>query len=411
MNEQSLDWAVYLAEEERMKADMGLYIEECVLLSEGTNLIEGYQLINEGIIGSIKAFIHRIMEALGKVWGKFKVAVDTLVKDNQKFLVKYKDIIVGKALKGESWTMYPYQTGLVLNTKIRPLNVDTDPTEEREYATKSYGQLFQGLGENDDIAEFAKNKFRGGDEEEEVSTKQINMRTIYEFCVGYDAMVKTMNSDMQIMQESGNLALKTLNSAKFADQNAKEANSGNDKQEDTGGGDKDDKVAPGPTGATGTYKGSTQPGTSAKKTGGPSAAAAEGFLYSSVYGCRVDDLILEVSRNKAAAGTPDNATAGGMDREGAVKANAAKDATISGQAGNDSELEAIEKRIKAYTTVNNHVIGAKLSTVQMAYKDYMTIIRTHVSDYAGDKGNDGQGLGNQNKNVAPPATEKVKPIT
>ena len=93
---QQYEYLTFLAERTTQQVRMERIINEAVLIGEGADTIENIELIQESFSESVKKVIHKLLTFIGKLWGKFIEAMNTLIKNDKAYLERYKDIILKK---------------------------------------------------------------------------------------------------------------------------------------------------------------------------------------------------------------------------------------------------------------------------------------------------------------------------
>ena len=84
----------FLFEMSQHDMEFNRYINETVL--DG---VDGVELVTEGVVSAVKNGVHRVMNFLGSLWGKFVNAMSTLFKKDQDYLKDNKNIIFGNKIK------------------------------------------------------------------------------------------------------------------------------------------------------------------------------------------------------------------------------------------------------------------------------------------------------------------------
>lgn len=216
MYDNEIKYLSFLAEQEIEQARFNAYLKECMLISEGNNTAENLNAINEALIESVSNTVKKLVNWIGKLWQRFIENIDALIKKNQDYLVKYKDIILNRKLDPDAkFTMYDYDKGLELikKTTVPKLNWESmkNNLNSKEEIIKTYFSALSINGAQEDIADQIKTKFRGSSKQVQKNSSAINMSDIYNYCYKYADMKKQLKSDINTIKESANIAIDTAN--------------------------------------------------------------------------------------------------------------------------------------------------------------------------------------------------------
>lgn len=317
-----------------------LYINECItLLTEGISLTD-IEVIQEKVISNIKATVQKLIEAIAGIWAKFVQKVTSFVKGDEEYLKKYKDVILGKPLKEDKYTMYTYWDGMfaIINTKVPAFNYVAmkDSLESEDTFLKKYFNEFVPKDEGTSYVELAKEKFRGP--KKEIDTKQIDMNTLYSFCIDYEKLVDRFKADITQIDRAGKECINII-----------------------------DKMDTGVEESyiTGRYIYSY---------------FTEEYIYE-------EELIKKASDEKPKTAEDKNRISSNIKNVDGEAKNDEKEIKDRVKADGGNKEDDYE-RIKLYMRVGAGILGAKMAVAQETYKAYMIIIKDHVKSYAGSSKND-----------------------
>jgi len=156
------EYTSFVADQMLEQAKMDRFIKEAVLIGESKNTIKNMDVLNESVTDKIKEAFKKIMEAIGRMWGKFLEAMTNLVNSNRSYLEKYKDIILKKKLRSDvTYTMYDYDTGLrnMLTSAVPIFNYDLPLDNPEEFEKAKFNQIPKSDAA---FADRCKLYFRGG---------------------------------------------------------------------------------------------------------------------------------------------------------------------------------------------------------------------------------------------------------
>ncbi len=331
-----LSYDIFIAEEILEQAKMERFINESVLIAEGTNSISNMTVIVEAFADKFKEVIRKIINAIVNVWHKFLEGMNTLVKSDKAYLEKYQDTILKRKVKLGEISMPNYQKGMndILNKKIPAFNYDGLKINlSNDKNDGSFRRTFYTDYKTDiEFSEFCKNKFKGGENDINIQGNQLNMTNLYNFCHGFDKFARNIQTDINNINKVGNQALAII----------------------------DEKVRNMPKSESGLFE------------------SAKYFSY--VYESFITELKIEEkpgqnqqNQNQQNKSQTQSQVNGEHDDKDTTKKNLSE----------ESPEEATDN-IKTYISVCGSFLAAKMTVARNCHKDYMAIIRAHVRSYTGD---------------------------
>ena len=362
------------------------YIGECVALESGD--LKSINYINESAIDVIKSIIAKIIEAIKNMFGKFTTKMSQIFTKDETYLKKYKNVILNKPFKDRDITMYNYNTARLDDYKVPRFDINkfdqlikSDEGEFEELFIQFHATELPGIKKDGgEIKEKIIKAIRGEDTvDTNLSSLDSKRRSMYEFCVQYKKIQNMLNKDMETVANNRTLLNSALSkiSGEFSD---------------TANKIKDDAVTKhnNPTPAT------------------PSAEN-NSAVYSNVYGTFIMEDGMKIGKankdNSSTGGsggshstsnTVVNQSASGIDKDTAATAAGTAAQTLRVNVNNSDADNADQNAQKAKDKIDEYregsgryfnacanIMAAKLTVCEAIYKDYMKIIRTHVSDYGG----------------------------
>lgn len=355
------------------QAKMERYIKECVLIGESKNTIKNIDILNESVTDKIKEAFKKIMETIGKMWGKFLEAMNNLISNNRSYLEKYKDIILKKKLRNDAtYKMYNYSEGLnrMIQTPVPAFNYESmkDILDDQDKFISSNQYLSKCKSKDSDSAfiDQCKAYFRGGADTTDIAATKLNMTDIFNYCYNYESKMKPLlEKDLNQIKAAANDAADTIDKAE------REKNS--------------------------------QP-------------TAESYIhgekyYSYVYEDYIEELDISYGDNKSTGGGDETNAAKNMKNIDGESPE--KDAQNTALKKDESSYDEKIKRIQTYLNVCGGLLAAKQTVAEAMFKDYMQIIKAHVRGNVGtskkDTSNDKVAdAGTNYKNIVDKAFGKPK---
>lgn len=346
MNTHNLSYQLFLAEQMSEQSELEMFINECILISEGTNTLTNIDIIHESFVDKVKESIKKFLQAIANMWHKFTESMNTLLKTDRAYLEKYKDIILKKNPIDCEYTMYKYDQGLpiLLKSEVPTLNLnnmDTELVDDETFLRKHFAIFIQGAKTPYNIGDLARAKFRGGNGQEvNIKSTQLNMTDLYNYCYDYKKFQDLIQKDIKNIQDSAGSIIVKIDKMVREGQIKNEA-----------------------------------------------AALFESAQYlSTVYDTFV---------NEATPGTrvkpedSNNNNNNSSDKPVQNKPSQAYNKTQNIDKNQEINVEKTAKELTAkanrYLKICGEFLGAKQSIAEEIYKAYMSIIKAHVRDFVGKK--------------------------
>lgn len=362
---ESTSYTQFLIEYAQNQNDIINYINECVVLERGD--IDGLRAINESVIDTIKSIIRKIIDSVKDFFSKFRVGMSKLFTTDKNFLAKYKDIILKKPFKNRDLTVYDYKIDQINKYVVPKFEtadlsdlIDKGTTEfEANFAEKYNTRGLNGINNkpsNEDLKDRIVIALKGEDQiETNMQAYESKKAAMYNFCVNIEATLDTLDKDLATVKTNessinGEIArhTKELEAQAATQESVYSSVLGTYIHEDDKmkiGGDNDKSKSS--FGGGNKPKGTSQINTSANKVDSGSVSGAG------------EDLKVKAVSNAD----------GNTDKEKTTNAAA--------------KLKEYQEFAGNYFKECNKILYAKKEIIEAAYKDYIKILKTHVSDYGG----------------------------
>lgn len=421
------------------------YMLECVIESEKlrgfANLLIGVHegasvekltLIQEGVTDKLQSIWDKFKGFLNKVWEKFKNYMFRLVDNNVEYLERYKDIILNRKPNDFTFNMPNYKEGLkrMQTVMIKPFASEKAKVTQDEATTHAYKKsLITGYNADDDWNKFCASYFEGGEDSIQYNLQDMNMTELYNYCHDWkSSILPSINKDQTTLQNNVNEIEKQINALKTAQPaQQQQATGGQQAQQGAAGGNAGN--ASGNTGGTGNAGGGTAGASTGGNAGGGTAQNASASMLGPeirAYGEMVVDEFTNRVFNEAitAAGSSgggssssDSSTqtrpSGAVTKgnSSATGSNSGKVKSISSMTGtsdeqkklgdghNSTEVDELSKKLTGYNLACSGILTGKFTAAQNMYKDYMTLIKRHVGEQVGNKGDDRAAAGDNTGNA------------
>ena len=385
-------YSQFIRENELNRIKMEAYIEECLIIAEGTNVIPKLRALNEDIGDKIKEGWNKFTQFIQRIWAKFVENMTRLFNTDTGYLEKYKDIILGKKIKdGKVYTMREYNIGLhrmaSTSVPIFASNLLGDINNKDDADLKFKQRLIRDYDGKTEWAEFCKTYFQGGPDEKDFDAHSINMTDIYNFCRDKDKIYGNIEKDQKVLTNSANAAQKEL-TAKIND--LKSASNQQQQQQNTQSAQQNNQQ----------NQNNQQPTqNSQQKPQNNGQAQNASAVFSNVFGTVISELTIGSSTSAANANSSTNNSniANSGSNTSSMKANSNQNIDKSNVQTNaqdkanlaNTDIKTLEDKINIYQSDCSTILTAKMTATNIIYKDYMKIIRDHVSSYVGtDKSSD-----------------------
>ena len=353
-NPNNISYDIFVATESMKDAELYNSIQESLIKASGNATSEALDMINENVADSIKSTIRKIWNLIVTMWNKFVEKMDELFKNDVKYLEKYKDIILKRAIKFNSVTCWDYfganhGVKVAINSKYTidpPKEVGTQGQSAKEYYVASANTFLSRIGsttkvENvNELQDAILKQLRGEEVTLDAAAIQKNIASMYEFCYNY-------KSDYR---KSAKVLLDLV------DKNSKELEKHIDQLS-----------ASIPAGNNQVAEATIDKGTSTTSNSTTSASVSTGTTNQNAYS--------SVSKTDAK----------GQESDLSVSKQAADQVANNKDTGAEekkNQLAYMKELASEYLNYASAILGAKLTFGEEAYKDYMKIIRAHVSMYS-----------------------------
>lgn len=362
--DRDLSYKLFLTEQALEEAKLERYINECILISEGSNTFANIDIIHESFTSKIKSIITKLVQAIANMWNKFLENMNTLLKTDKAYLEKYKDIILKKTPKKAQYNMYMYTEGLpvLLKTEIPVINInnmDKELESDEAFLKQHFNHLISGAKEPYKIGEIARARFRGRNGQEIiVNSYNLKMTDMYNYCYTYKKLEELIRKDITNIQKVSNDIINKIDTMAKNGEIKKESFDLLGRRE---------------------YLSSVY----------------ESYVEEATPGSVVDGSKDNSPKQKQTTDSKDIKTqdnSNNNSQQGNPAQNRAYQAYNSTEKGNSEQEINTEKtakelsdKVSRYLRICGEILGAKQSIAEEIYKAYMSIIKTHVRDYVSKK--------------------------
>lgn len=377
-------------------------INEAISLSEGVS--PDFESLNEAFTDAIKSAWNKFVTFIKKIFAKFRATFSRFVDSDKTYLENYHDIIKTQPIK-ISANLTNYNLSLIAATHAEYFDTNKVQAYLGGLQTTLQGsnlppniKNFKGE-EVDDFKVWVDDQFCSGDKEATVSADSLNMTDVYNFLHEYKD--KNVNGDLakdeKAILDSASAFQKIIDKIqdeKPAPVEQKEEKPGESKEKET------DKTSETQEVRDSEVKGSETPGGTLNQTDGE-----QGQSNANMTG-HDDSVILQLDKSfiglseKVSMTKPTNdsgnKTAGVDNKHTKIQdsENFGKNAKgVSGEKSDTTTMtnatssytkEQCTKMLTSYKGIYATICSSKLHWVHEAYKDYMAIVRAHVSSYVGE---------------------------
>ena len=396
------------------------YMIECVVESEKlrgfANLligvhegasVEKLEFIQEGVTDKLQNIWDKFKGFLNKVWEKFKNYMFRLVDNDTEYLERYKDIILNRKPNDFTFNMPNYKEGLkrMQTVMIKPFASEKNTVTQDEANTHAYKKsLIPGYNADDDWNKYCATYFEGGEDSIQYNLQDMNMTELYNYCHDWkSSILPSITRDQTTLQNNVNEIEKEINSLKTApqqgDQTVHNSSASMLKPELRAYGEMVvDSFAnrvfnEAITAAGSNGSGGSSSGDSATQTR-PSGAVTKG--NSSATGSSSG----KVKSISSMTGEKDQQTHLGNNTTGKIqKDNKGQIKTGTDTGHTSAQVDELSKKLTGYNLACSGILTGKFTAAQNMYKDYMTLIKRHVSEQVGNKGDDRAAAGDNTGNA------------
>ena len=409
---QQYEYLTFLAERTTQQVRMERIINEAVLIGEGADTIENIELIQESFSESVKKVIHKLLTFIGKLWGKFIEAMNTLIKNDKAYLERYKDIILKKK-PADDIIIYDYYNGgiqLLLNNSCPQLTDQDINAEEgnsvlddkNTFITQRFRDFTKfGKGPFDSITDLATAAFRGGGDEVSKVASNVNMTDMYNYCINYGSLKDKIQRDINAFQE----AQKKFDSKLASMNNNNELKQ--QQQESALSIFEDRKYY------SAIFEQYITEADDKGKNNEPPVDNNNAMEQAAKEGKKEQEQQDKANAAKQQQQNQNNNNNNATVNNGNTAANYQQNTKDNADANveqNKNTYNTLQERAKVYFEIGGQYFAAKLTVAQEAEKKFMEVIKNHVRHYVGtnDKDDDQAAKGNTNLNL-PPQQQNATP--
>lgn len=382
------DYANYLIEMDNLDRHMSRSIQEALILSEGVDVVNRFDVLQEGIVDSIKNAWNGLVRTIKNLFAKMINGVNSKFADVQKYLTDYKEFILNRPYKLEGVRMKNYQPKRIVAVHLEQFQFDNmkQMADDTAYM-KHYISTYNGDGK--DIGTWAKAYFCGGSEDlTDVTT--LNMTDLYNFCMDWENKTKKeLTADQSAVIKSADAVRNLIAQAEI---NAKNEQIAKEKAEKEKQGQTvkqlNKTVQPAVQGAE------SQDG---EIESGKQSDVSSSFRYSDLYNgiisiSEAPEIPPQKSSSSSSGGsgngtaptTPSAAAAKFSSNVGGVNGKAETQDTATAAYNNGKTYEEVQKAVDIYKNVTGGIAAAKITVCEDMFNDYFAIIKAHVKMYVGD---------------------------
>lgn len=417
------NYGMYLLEQISEQKKMERYIAECIIMSEGTNVINKLQALNEGIGDTASEWWDKIKSFISRVWGKFMENFSKFANADRGYCEKYKEIILKKPLKEEPFPIKmrdcPVGVTRIMHSLMpifSPNLLEGISTDDGNDNTTFKKKLINTYAPGTEFVDFAKDYFIGSKAEElkSFSATAIRMTDLYNFVVGFDKIKSNIEKDKNELLKGIDAIQKDMQKGSSTPKPAPTST-----QPDANGGAPQKDANGNTVGAPQKTK-PTQPAADGKnwvyKNDSwvqESSLFGNKKSYSVVYEQYITEV--EYANKPASGGGSGTVTAPTNTTDAASKNNVDKAHDTSTEDERKTQLaketdDSITEKGKVYYKFANNFLTAKMSAADFIEKEYMTLIRMHVVSYVGNEdktANKGTDSETNQVETVPPVTDKT----
>lgn len=393
------------------------YMLECVVESEKlrgfANLLIGVHegasveklgFIQEGVTDKLQNIWDKFKGFLNKVWEKFKNYMFRIVDNNVEYLERYKDVILNRKPNDFTFNMPNYKEGLkrMQTVMIKPFATEKNNTNltADEANTHAYKKsLLPGYNADDDWNKHCATYFEGGEDSIQYNLQDMNMTELYNYCHDWkSSILPSITKDQNTLQNNVNEIEKEINSLKTATttQNASASMLGPELKAygEMVVDDFASKVFNEAITAAGSSGGGSSSSSDSATQTRPSGAVTKG--NSSATGSNSG----KVKTISSMTGEKDQQTHLGKSDTGEVQKDQNGQVKTGTDTGHTSaEVDELSKKLTGYNLACSGILTGKFTAAQNMYKDYMTLIKRHVGEQVGNKGDDRAAAGDNTGNA------------
>lgn len=367
-----IEYSDFLLSESAAQNEMIRYINHEILAGTGTRISSYTEAGNVG--AKIKNTINRIVTLISQVFAKFVEFMNKVFKNDQKYLERYKTIILQKKLAQAEIKMNDYVgNGAFKFLQLQIVQyMDNSTQKEVKYADEYYKLMNIQVHQNEDktLKEYVMEKFVG--EAVDIDTAKINMTDVYNYIYSFDKLKDSIAKDLKTLDNESNKINGILNKHSVDVDAAEKA--------------KADEAAA----AKGT------------KDQGGETSAEESFTFESTmrryfseeFSAKSPGSDSNAKVSSSTATTPNQDKAIGNNANSTTETKDQAKARVGAMADKingveDSEtLSTLEEGVRDYYSATRDFLVCKMEVAKMIYNDYFKLIRWHVRNNVGQGEND-----------------------
>lgn len=329
-------YKAYLENVSKNQTDIIRYATECVCLESNDML--GIMVLNESMMDSIMKAVKGIIAAIKGMWKKFAERMNEVLTTDIAFLEKYKNIMKKPPVSREI-TMYKYNVDALRTVEVPKFVYDQKMQNwlRSEDAGNTFTSTFMNTSNikaetSEDITDAVKTHLRGGEDEETIDGKSLDIQKMYIFVTEYKKIIDAITKNNETINKSEADLSKVLSTIKPVEKK------------------KDETVK-------------------------------ENTVFSNVYNSYISESKVKIGKASDTASDSGVSTTSTIDST--TSAKIASDMS-SGVGKSEDELKAINDNASTFFKCCGSIMAAHLTIAQEAQKNYMAILRQHVRDHVAD---------------------------
>ncbi len=394
------------------------YMLECVIESEKlrgfANLligvhegatVETLEILQEAATDKLRNIWDKFKGFLNKVWEKFKNYMFRLVDNNVEYLERYKDIILNRKPNDFTFNMPNYKEGLkrMQTVMIKPFSTEKNTVTQDEANTHAYKKsLIPGYNADNDWNKHCATYFEGGEDSIQYNLQDMNMTELYNYCHDWkSSILPSITKDQTTLQNNVNEIEKEINSLKTTTTTNTAAANGQGSQGEVVTSSasmlKPDLRAYGEMVVNDfADRVFNEAITAAGSSGGGSSSSSDSATQTRPSGAvtknnssKTNSDSSKVKSLSSMTGDKDQQTHLGKSDTGAIEKDNKGQVKTGADTGHTSaQVDELSKKLSGYNIACSGILTGKFTAAQNMYKDYMTLIKRHVGEQVGNKGDD-----------------------
>ena len=394
------------------------YMLECVVESEKlrgfANLligvhegatVEKLEILQEAATDKLRNIWDKFKGFLNKVWEKFKNYMFRLVDNDVEYLERYKDIILNRKPNDFTFNMPNYKEGLkrMQTVMIKPFSIEKNNVTQDEANTHAYKKsLIPGYNADNDWNKHCATYFEGGEDSIQYNLQDMNMTELYNYCHDWkSSILPSITKDQTTLQNNVNEIEKEINSLKTTTTTNATTTNGQGGQSGVVNNSASmlnpelraygemvvDNFADRVFNETITAAGSSGGGNSSSSGSATQTRPSESVTKNN--NSKTNSSSGKVKTLSSMTGEKDQQTHLGKSDTGAIeKDNNGQVKTGTDTGHTSAQVDELSKKLSGYNIACSGILTGKFTAAQNMYKDYMTLIKRHVGEQVGNKGDD-----------------------